>query len=407
MAMEPSDHRWYTSVGLGWNYADRLHVDDIRGVIDFDFGLPAASLAVGMNAFDNWRFELEGSYEENAPEIFFFRRSPVEYDTRQKDRMATTSLMLNALREFRFGIALQPYVGLGIGPAQTKLRFTSFDSNDEDIPLVDDETWTFAYQVIAGVTLPLSQRLALGIEYRYWQAPGLELADLAGNDIDNTLSIQSGWMRLKFQPGGHGWYPSEGSHPSPDARGLYLSAALGLGYGHDRDLIGRVGQLDAFKIGTVSSVALGYRLGRRWRVELEGAHRNNDMQIFDVLVSEARTTGDISADSLMLNVTYRFRPTVAINPWIGAGVGIARMDYDLDLAATRTPLVHDDSTRGAVQVLLGFDIAVTPRWTVTADYRMFLSDHTDVDLAAGGTLTTSHQIHSWSIGARYSLADPR
>jgi hypothetical protein len=53
--------------------------------------------------------------------------------------------------------------------------------------------------------------------------------------------------------------------------------------------------------------------------------------------------------------------------------------------------------------MLGFDIAVNPRRTVTADYRMFLTEHIDLDPAAGGTLTTSHQTHSWAIDVRYSL----
>jgi opacity protein-like surface antigen len=401
--------RWYGSLGLGWNYAKPIEIDDTGGVIDYDFGLPAASFALGFRPVEHWRVELEVSHQENKPEILYFPGSDVEIDTVQSDALKTTSFMMSAIRDFNLGIAFRPYLGVGAGTANIRSKFTAGDSAGEEFPIIDDETWAFAYQGMVGLTVPVSRSLTLAMEYRYWQAPSPDLEDLAGNAVDGRQTIHSGWFRLNYQPGGYAWNPETvARHPRPEGGRFYVGGSFGGGWATDRDLLGRSGQLDAFSIGPMASAAVGYRLGRRWRLELEGARRRNDMQIFDTFYDESRTTGDVRADSLAINAVYRFRPDAAVNPFIGAGAGIARLRYNLDLATDGSDFISDEDSTDSThmfQILLGFDVALTPRWTVMADYRMWLSGKVTITPGDTEPVEVTHFVHSMTFGIRYAFDD--
>jgi len=207
---------------------------------------------------------------------------------------------------------------------------------------------------------------------------------------------------LNYQPAGYGWGPA-GDAQAASPTGFYLGASLGGGMAVDRDFLGKDGQMDAFAIGPMGSISAGYRFSKRWQIELEVAKRKNEMQIYDQLISEQRTTGDVQADSLLANVIYRFRPSAAINPKVGIGLGMTEIRYDLDLAGADRPLIDDADQTTAFQWMMGFDIALTARWMVSTDYRLWLSDEVTFDLKDGGTVKVTHLIHSWSVGLRYSI----
>jgi opacity protein-like surface antigen len=399
-----AEGRWYGSLGIGWNYADRIEIEEIGGVIDYDFGLPAATLALGWAPPGQWRAELEFYYQENKPEVLFFPDSGPELDTRESDKVSTASLMLSALRDFDLGIAFRPYLGFGIGPSRVATKFNAVLEDGETETVFNDENWAVAWQAMAGVTVPVSRRLQLAVEYRYWRASSFGLEDLAGNDLDGGYAIQSGWLKLNYRPGGYAWRPETvANHPNPGGRNFYLAGSLGGGWAPDRDLIGTQGQLDAFSIGPMGSIAVGYRFGRRWMLEIEAARRSNDMQIFDTFFEEARTTGEVRADSLMINAMYRFRPDAAVNPYLGAGVGAAERRYRLDLAADGTELIRAKDSAYAVQLLAGFDVALTPRWTVTVDYHGWFGGKVAITPAGFPTVDVTHLVHGMSAGLRYEI----
>jgi opacity protein-like surface antigen len=404
---------WYGTLGIGFNYAEPIVMDDINAVIDYDLGNPAGALALGWNPAGPWRMELELSHQENKPEVWYFRGTDVEIDTVEDDAIRTTSVMLSAIRDFELGLAFRPYLGLGVGPARIRNEFNAI-TEDDPLPLIDDTNWVFAYQAMLGVTLPINQHVQLGMEYRYWRAPSTGLRDFAGNAVGDEQAIHAGWLRFNYQPGGFGWNPDTvARHPRPDGGNFYVAGTLGAGWSPDRDLLGTEGQFDAWAPGSVVSVALGYRLGRRWRLELDATRRRNDMQIFDTRLEETRTKGDARSDSLLANVVYRFRPDAAINPYLGGGFGVAKMRYDIVVASDRTPFINDKGTTHAFQVLMGFDVALTPRWTVTADYRFFFTGQVTItpgkgrDIGPFGTapepVDVTHMIHSLGAGIRYRL----
>ncbi|HQP20300.1 MAG TPA: outer membrane beta-barrel protein, partial [Phenylobacterium sp.] len=92
---------------------------------------------------------------------------------------------------------------------------------------------------------------------------------------------------------------------------------------------------------------LGYQLNSHWRVELEGGYRSGDVESFrggntqpilglctpGVIRTAASPTcgspsGSMQAWTVMGNVIYDIMPDSAINPFVGAGVGIAHIKAD-------------------------------------------------------------------------------
>ena len=102
-----------------------------------------------------------------------------------------------------------------------------------------------------------------------------------------------------------------------------------------------------------------------------------------------------------MNAVYQFRPEKPIRPFLGFGVGAARLRYDVD---TRGKVYVDDSaTAPAAQLLAGLDIALSEQLDFVFDYRSWYSTGIDLERPDGRPLGTSHWMHSASVGLRYSL----
>ena len=390
----------YSSVGLGWNYAQTLMLPDSRARIDYDFGLPAGALALGVER-QRWRFELELSHQENEPEVLYSRASHLSIDSRETDRLAATSVLLNAYRTFELGSGFRPYLGMGIGPAQIDLKFRD-DATGNTI--VDDSTWAAALQGTVGVNIPITRSLALGIDYRYWYAPDFSLTDATGERQDLSQGIHSGWVRARYSLG-DGHNPLS-AHPAPGQRAFFVSAIAGGAWAVDEDLIGTDIQLDAYSIGPMAGMSFGYAIRPRWHLALELARRQNDMQIIDYGITggEARTDGDVRADSLMVNVNYRFRPTLAVTPYAGIGVGAHRTRYDLADATDDAVLIRDTASGFAFQWWLGFEFAIDERWSASTDYRMWIGDESSFTLSEGTAVEARHVVQTMTFGIRYAFA---
>lgn len=121
------------------------------------------SAGLGFAVSNGWRFEVEVSKRENdlgvAP--FLDPGGSVE----------TTAFMANVYKDFGDG-ALRPYLGLGLGVAQSELRATF--TPPLSTPVVDNDDSGLAYQIMLGATFDLGARAAIDFGYRYFAAPGFE-----------------------------------------------------------------------------------------------------------------------------------------------------------------------------------------------------------------------------------------
>lgn len=106
--------------------------------------------------FGGSRFELEGTYLSNSVDSLTYHnfQLPANFD------LDTTAVMVNYLKEVPLG-RCTGYFGGGVGWGWTSM--------DGDIATIQygDSSDGFAWQLIAGIDIPVTERLALFTQYRY------------------------------------------------------------------------------------------------------------------------------------------------------------------------------------------------------------------------------------------------
>ena len=127
--------------------------------LQFDSGFNAG-MRLGYE-WGPWRFEEEYSYRQNnARNNFSLFGVPINGISGNRH---TNSIMTNVLYDFTLGWPITPHVGFGIGAVEI--------SDGVRLPLIgqfiNDSTWQFGYQGIAGIRYNLNPTLTLDLDYRY------------------------------------------------------------------------------------------------------------------------------------------------------------------------------------------------------------------------------------------------
>ena len=127
--------------------------------------------AVGFGADVGIRNELE----------FGYRMS--DWDRLDDVESITSSLMANGSYTFEAG-RLRPYVGAGVGIAIYAVEDDQqeFSSSDEDL---DD--LTLAFQVMAGVGIPMSEKVEARVGYRLFVTEDADFGDIEMSNIAHSL----------------------------------------------------------------------------------------------------------------------------------------------------------------------------------------------------------------------------
>jgi OOP family OmpA-OmpF porin len=190
-------------------------------------------------------------------------------------------------------------------------------------------------------------------------------------------------------------------------------------------------------------VRLGYQFTPNWRAEVEGGYRPGDLTSVRgngvrqqprglctpgvVRTAAAPNCGspDGSIDSwtLMANVLYDFAPDAWLNPFIGAGVGLNRLDVKAlgqfsgvgAVTATNPAVqnltVDDDDMAVAWQAIAGASIKATDKLKIDVTYR-YLAGNDSAFLSTGsaalqpGVFQGQYKDQSVTVGLRYSFASP-
>jgi OOP family OmpA-OmpF porin len=108
-----------------------------------------------------WRFEEEYSYRQNnVPSNFSLFGFPISGISGNRH---TNSIMTNVLYDFTVGWPITPHFGVGIGAVQISdgVRLPGIGQ------FINDSTWQFGYQGIAGIRYNLSPAFTLDFDYRY------------------------------------------------------------------------------------------------------------------------------------------------------------------------------------------------------------------------------------------------
>ena len=115
--------------------------------IDFDFDFPDSAL---------------GNYYLGAYDSFYNDSFVDHYCL--KGEIEIWTYLCNCYYDFKITPKLNPFIGVGLGFADARLKFTNaadaygFDTIDET---------AFAYQVMAGISYAISEKINIDLQYRY------------------------------------------------------------------------------------------------------------------------------------------------------------------------------------------------------------------------------------------------
>jgi OmpA-OmpF porin, OOP family len=203
------DGSWYVGVDGGAMLVEDLSLDigaaPIAGTGNTDTGYDFGAV-VGYD-FGGFRLEAETSYRE--ADLRSFASSVPGIPSGAGAGLSTSGLkatggdtnalsfMVNGMLDFGEDDGLQGFVGGGVGVARVDVH-QIFAAP----AWLDDSDTGFAWQAIAGVRAPLSDSWDVGLKYRFFNAPNVDLVDRLGRDVSTRFRSHSLMGSLVYNFGG-------------------------------------------------------------------------------------------------------------------------------------------------------------------------------------------------------------
>jgi len=166
--------------------------------------------------------------------------------------------------------------------------------------------------------------------------------------------------------------------------GLYVSGSVGVAVPNDSEvtdatLPGITMNIES-DMGMALGAGIGYAFTDYMRVEGEVAYQMTEFSKANLLGVDLDLTGDISSLALFLNCYFDFVNTSSFTPFIGGGVGVAKVEMnELNFPGLGLPSSSDDDTVFAYQVVAGVGYAVNDTVTIDAKYRYFGTSTPELD----------------------------
>ena len=178
----------YLSGGLGFTLASDGDMDGNgrHGEAEFDTGYVVQG-AFGHGYQNGVRAEVELAYRDND----FDTVEISNHNYSASGDINTVSVMLNGYYDFKIAASFTPYLGAGIGFAV----ITIDDLKAAGIDLADDDDTVFAYQLIAGVEIPISATASIDVAYRYFATSD---PDFGNVDLEYSTHNFTAGVRLYF-----------------------------------------------------------------------------------------------------------------------------------------------------------------------------------------------------------------
>jgi opacity protein-like surface antigen len=187
-------NRWYIAGMVAHDDWSDYPVDagPVLGDIELDESF-SGGLALGWHAVGPLRFELEYFSRSADAEAF-----PALAFEELSGSIDLQTLMVNALFDLELdGFAAVPYAGVGAGWAGAEV-----DDIDSGILSFDGDEDVFAWQVMAGVAVPLVEQWTFSLDVRYLETEkvGFDVgpgAVVSGSGRIDLLSVAAG-LRYTF-----------------------------------------------------------------------------------------------------------------------------------------------------------------------------------------------------------------
>lgn len=192
------------------------------------------------------------------------------------------------------------------------------------------------------------------------------------------------------------------------SEGPYVALGAGLVIPEESDLDGPTAATSGdveFDNGWAAMIAGGYAWGNGLRTELEFSYRDTGV---DGITTPGATNGDGSANALatMANVLYDFDFGIGLKPYLGAGIGLARVEAE-NWRNSAGAITDDGDISWAWQGIAGAAYGISDNVDLTLDYRYFSAPDLELSGAAAGTsYDTEYQNHTVMLGVRYTFGAP-
>ena len=135
------------------------------------------------------------------------------------------------------------------------------------------------------------------------------------------------------------------------------------------------------------------------RIELEYTRRSNPLNQVKFIDGSFKGDGNVTADSLLVNFFGVFRGNRPWSPYIGAGIGAARIEAS-DLKVSGFPMSNGSAVVFAYQLGTGIDFALTDNLSLDLGYRFFNSTKPKFTEVNGQTFKMDYFSHSAVLGLR-------
>lgn len=157
----------------------------------------------------------------------------------------------------------------------------------------------------------------------------------------------------------------------------------------------------SFETGYALLGAAGRQFGNGFRAEGEFGYRNAATDKTQLNSGpEFNTDGSVSALSFMANGYYDFDVGMKIKPYIGGGIGGARVSAN-DIRINGTQLVDDSDVVFAYQAIGGLGYDLTRNLTAFVEYRYFATLDPTFNASGGGDYESQFMSHNAMLGLRY------
>jgi len=187
-----------------------------------------------------------------------------------------------------------------------------------------------------------------------------------------------------------------------EEEGFYFAVGGGLNHVSDDRVksSGTVNNSIEYNNGYAAQGAIGYKYTNGLRSEVELSYRKNDVDD----IAGARTSGHNDVTSAMVNVLYDFDITDSFDTYVGAGAGVAHVDYDRVRTAAGTQL-DDSDTTPAVQLIAGASYPIADATEAFVDYKYFHATNPDFTNPAGANTKTDYDASTVVVGLKFNLYD--
>jgi OOP family OmpA-OmpF porin len=186
-------------------------------------------------------------------------------------------------------------------------------------------------------------------------------------------------------------------------QGLYLSLGGGANFARDADVSGpNVNTEVGFDNGWVALAAIGYGFGNGLRLEFEPGYRDNDV---DSVRGVTTAGGSVNVWSAMINALYDIPVNFPVVPYVGAGIGYARVKAD-GVNVAGTTVVNDSDNVFAYQGILGGAYRMTENLKLGLEYRYFATLDPEFGTSVGTTVDSEYSAHSVLVALRWEFGAP-